>query len=238
MPPMLVVAECSVAAWQLCDALREAGWPVTLVDDVVAAMNATLADPPACIVCDSELAEGDGYALARWLRAHDAEPLASTALVMRTPQADLDARMRGYRSGADVCLSRALPTRETVAQVEALVRFAMREKTAIEGSLSAAPLTTLLSVLELEGRTGIFEVESDSCAAELELCRGEAVAARLLGSPAPPLEAVRAMLGWQSGRFAFRALPAVHAARRASSPVAVRELLAEAARLHDEATAA
>lgn len=237
-PPVLVVADPACVPRALCEAIRRSGRAVTVCVDLTSALEAALADPPACIVCDAELPDGDAFVLARWLRAHDAEPLASTALVMLTGPLDLEARLHGYRAGADVCISRALPAREAAAQVEALLRFAVRERSAIEGSLAAMELATLLSVLELEGKTGIFEVESEGCAAEIELRRGEAVAARLLGAPAPPLEALRAMLGWQTGRFAFRALPTIRSSRQSWEPTPMRALLAEAAKLQDEATAA
>jgi two-component system OmpR family response regulator len=233
---VLLVAPPGAVPEGLAEAICAAGFSLAVHEDADSAMQAALAEPPTCLVCNAELPDADGYALTRWLRAHDTGPLASATVLLLTAPDDLAARLRGYRAGADVCMS-APPccAREVVIQIDALVRFATRDRGAITGDIGVVPIMTLLSVLELERRTGVFEVVSDGVAAHLEILSGQIAAARLLGAPTPAVEGVRAMAGWARGRFCFR--PSQVRARSASASISIGEALAEAARLGDEAAA-
>jgi DNA-binding NarL/FixJ family response regulator len=238
---VLLVAASDAIPWLLCDRLRQAGHALVVCGDAAAAMQAALADAPEVIICNTELPDGDAASLTRWVRAHEAGPMSDTAIVVRCAVDDVEARLAAYAAGADVCSSDdSAADAGVAAQVDALLRFARRERKAIEGSLEAIELASLISVIELEQRTGVLAVESEGASAHLEIADGMAISGRLLGAPAPPLEAVRAMLGWKTGTFAFRAAEpgSVRTLRSSSGPAFLRELLGEAARLADEATAA
>lgn len=238
---VLLVAPPDAIPWLLCDRLREAGHALVICSDAASAMQAAQAEAPEVLVCNTVLPDGDAAALTSWVRAQDGGPMSDTAIVVRCPGDAVEARLAAYAAGADVCASDdAAADAAVAAQVDALLRFARRERKAIEGSLEAIELASLISVIELEQRTGILAVDSEGASAALEIADGMALSGRLLGAPAPPLEVVRAMLGWKTGKFAFRAAEpgSVRTLRTIAGPAFLRELLAEAARLADEATAA
>ena len=238
---VLLVAPPDAIPWLLCDRLRQAGHALVICNDAAAAMEAAQADAPEVLVCNAVLPDGDAASLTQWVRAQDGGPMSDTAIVVRCPADDVEARLAAYAAGADVCAcDDAAADTAVAAQVDALLRFARRERKAIEGSLEAIELASLISVIELEQRTGLLAVESEGASAHLEIADGLAMSGRLLGAPAPPLEVVRAMLGFKTGKFAFRAAEpgTVRTLRTITGPAFLRELLAEAARLADEATAA
>jgi DNA-binding response OmpR family regulator len=238
---VLLVAAPDAIPWLLCDRLRQAGHALVICSDAAAAMRAALEDPPEVVVCNAELPDGDGAGLVRWVRAHERGPMTDTAVVVRCAAGDVEARLAAYAAGADACSSDdPAADAAVVAQVDALLRFARRERKAIAGSLEAIELASLISVIELEQRNGVLAVESEGASAHLEIADGMAMSGRLLGAPAPALEVVRAMLGWRTGRFAFHAAEpgSARTVRSSTGPACLRELLGEAARLADEATAA
>lgn len=105
--------------------------------------------------------------------------------------------------------------------------------TALTGSLVHFGLATILTVLEMERRTGVLELRGEQ-RARLALRDGQVVHAELSGSDAHGLDAVLEVLGWVDGGFIFRVAP-VEAPDEVSCPTAM--LLLEAARRADELAA-
>jgi CheY-like chemotaxis protein len=104
--------------------------------------------------------------------------------------------------------------------------------TAIEGDLSQMSIATVLTVLEMERRTGIFEVVSKRRRAQLEIASGAVVQGMVGGTRVSALTTLRTMLGWTVGRFSFTPLPAREAPPNRK---AIGAFLLEAVRLEDEA---
>jgi two-component system OmpR family response regulator len=104
--------------------------------------------------------------------------------------------------------------------------------TAIEGDLSQMSIATVLTVLEMERRTGIFEVVSKKRRAQLEIASGAVVQGTVGGTRVSALTTLRTMLGWTVGRFSFTPLPAREAPPNRK---AIGAFLLEAVRLEDEA---
>lgn len=104
--------------------------------------------------------------------------------------------------------------------------------TAIEGDLSQMSIATVLTVLEMERRTGLFEVVSKKRRAQLEIASGAVVQGTVGGTRVSALTTLRTMLGWTVGRFSFTPLPAREAPPNRKS---IGAFLLEAVRLEDEA---
>jgi hypothetical protein len=109
--------------------------------------------------------------------------------------------------------------------------------TAIEGDLSQMSIATVLTVLEMERRTGTFEVVSKKRRAHLDIVSGNVIEGTVGGTKVSALAALRTMLAWHVGRFSF--IPS--ALREVPSMGGNKTLgafLIEALRLEDEATRA
>src|SRR5439155_25596589 len=136
---------------------------------------------------------------------------------------DQDSRLEGFHVGADVYMTKPFRVDEVVAQVGALVTMASRLRqrrdsllgvpdsvqagaglgSAIEGDLSQMSIATVLTVLEMERRSGSFEVTSKKRRAALEIAQGIVLDGTVGGTKVSALTAMRTMLGWQVGRFSF-----------------------------------
>jgi CheY-like chemotaxis protein len=161
---------------------------------------------------------------------------------------DQESRLEGFHVGADVYMTKPFRVDEVVAQVGALVQMASRlrarrdsflsipanEGTAIEGDLGQMSIATVLTVLEMERRTGIFEVVSKKRRAQLEIAAGYIVFGTVGGTKVSALAALRTMLGWNVGRFSFAPLPPRDAP---PSQKSIGAFLIEAVRLEDETAA-
>ncbi|HEU4539256.1 MAG TPA: DUF4388 domain-containing protein [Polyangiaceae bacterium] len=104
---------------------------------------------------------------------------------------------------------------------------------ALEGELAHVSLSTILSVLEMERRSGVLSVDDgERQTATLELSFGHAAGGSLGGVRFAPLAVLRQVLAWPAGRFRFEP------GEVAEAPTGHRSLgalLLEAMRLADEA---
>lgn len=206
---------------------------------------------PDCILCDVNLPDIDGFWVARRVRT-EPSAVATTPFLFLTEQDDTESRLQGLHVGADLYLSKPLRNEEVVAQVGALIEMANRLKkqrevfssegpassrgSAFQGDIAQVSISTVLTLLELERRSGKLKIKTqEGQRAELELADGTFVAVTLDGKPGDPTELLRAMLRWKRGSFAFK--PDVN--RPAPSPKAQRQslggLLLKAMQLEDEA---
>jgi hypothetical protein len=222
----------------------------------------------------------EGQSLAQSLRAAGYPVVvcrdAASGLVLLAPDGD----SRG-RAGADVWVAKPIRVAALIHQIDALVDMSSRLRSAdhalpavpkgagaaaLTGDIRQVGIAAMLTILEMERRTGSFVATGEGDPApigratlseidvrdrlELDLARGCVAGASAMGVPAPPLQVVRAMMRLAAGRFAFKPAKARHAddggsARRSAEirpqpPVdapTLRELLSEAARLEDEAAA-
>jgi two-component system, OmpR family, response regulator len=204
---------------------------------------------PDCVVCSVDLPDIDGFWFARRVRT-EGGPIAKIPILLLGTAGDKEARLQGLQVGADVVLERPLANAEIALQTEALVAFARRVRgpevteepsapslaAAFRGDLSTFPLASILMMLEMERRTGTLEVvTSTKDRASLVLSTGLFASTDVNGASKPPVDALREVLSWRSGRFAFRprevgSLPPPRGS--------VGALVLEAMRLEDESKAA
>jgi two-component system, OmpR family, response regulator len=107
--------------------------------------------------------------------------------------------------------------------------------TALAGALEHVGLSSLLSLLEMDRRSGLLDLRTRRREARLALRDGRVVAAVMDDLPTPGCDVVCEVLTWKHGRFVFRVGP-VEATDEATLPMSV--LLLEAARRADEIAAA
>ena len=149
----------------------------------------------------------------------------------------------------DIYLTRPFHDEEVVAQVGALIDMANRLRkqresfssegpisttagAAFQGDIAQMSVATVLTLLELERRSGHLKVRSDTGrVAMLELNEGTLAGATLDDKAMEPTHVLRETLRWKKGRFTFRAAEMLaHTGTRQT----IGGLLIEAMRLEDE----
>lgn len=252
---VLVIEDDEWISRLLQGAIREAGYEVMVCVTARMGLDAAVAQQPECIVCDVQLPDQDGFWVARNVRTHHSR-VSVTPFLFLSGLDDEQSRLEGFHVGADVWINKPFRVDEVVAQIEALVHMAARLRqrrnsmlsapppgvaaSAIEGDLGQMSIATVLTVLEMERRTGAFEVVSKKRRAQLDLVAGQVVEGTVGGTRVAALTAMRTMLAWNVGRFSFT--PSSH---REAPPVphggaqlSLGAFLLEAMRLQDEAARA
>ncbi len=241
---VLVIEDDEWVSRLLSSAIRDAGFDVAVCTTAKAGLDTACAVEPDCIICDIDLPDQDGYWVARNVRTQPSR-VAVTPFLFLSGLDDQESRLEGFHVGADVYMTKPFRVDEVVAQVGALVQMASRlrerrnsflsipaeEATAIEGDLAQMSIATVLTVLEMERRTGLFEVVSKKRRAQLEIASGFVLHGTVGGTRVSALAALRTMLGWTVGRFSFSPLPPREAP---GSQKSIGAFLIEAVRLEDE----
>ncbi|AUX25957.1 hypothetical protein SOCEGT47_065100 [Sorangium cellulosum] len=241
---VLVIEDEEYIAELLATAIREAGYEVIFCNTAEAGLSSACTMEPECIVCDIGLPDHDGYWVARNVRTQPSR-VSVTPFLFLSALDDQESRLEGFHVGADVYMTKPFRVSEVVAQIGALVQMASRlrqrrdslmsipatpDTTAIEGDLGQMSIATILTVLEMERRSGVFEVRSKKRRAQLDIAEGSILQGTVGGTPVPALAALRTMLGWTVGRFAFTPDSRPAPATRKS----IAAYLLEATRLEDE----
>ena len=248
---VLVIEDDEWVSRLLQGAIREAGYVVVVCTTAQSGLDTAIDQMPECIVCDVQLPDNDGFWVARNVRTHPSR-VSVTPFLFLSGLDDEQSRIEGFHVGADVYIAKPFRVDEVVAQIDALVQMAARLRTrrdsmlslppgapgatAIEGDLGQMSIATVLTVLEMERRTGTFEVVSKKRRAHLEIVGGAVLEGAVGGTRVSALTALRTMLGWNVGRFAF--LPTAHRDQPETSKASLGAFLIEAMRLQDEATRA
>jgi two-component system, OmpR family, response regulator len=245
---VLVIEDDEWVGRLLSTAVHEAGYEVVLCDTAEAGLSSACASEPECIVCDIDLPDHDGYWVARNLRTHPSRASVTPFLFLSALD-DQESRLEGFHVGADVYMTKPFRVTEVVGQIGALVQMASRlrqrrdsllsipaaaEQTAIEGDLSQMSIATVLTVLEMERRSGVFEVSSKKRRAQLDIASGCILHGTVGGTRVSALAALRTMLTWKLGRFAFTPGPRSEPTEKKS----IAAYLLEATRLEDESARA
>jgi DNA-binding response OmpR family regulator len=242
---VLVIEDDEEVSRELAGRIRAAGLEPVERRTAKAGLDAACSMEPDAIVCSVDLPDADGYWLARNVRMQSSR-VSVTPFLFLSASDDEDSRLQGFHVGADVTMTKPYRMDEVVAQVRALVHMAerLRERrdslavpssrggAAIEGDLAQLSLATILTVLDMERRTGLFQVVSKKRVAHLQIVGGSVLTGAIGGTRATPTEVVRTVLGWNVGRFSFRGRP--DRPRPADLPT-IAGLLLEAARMEDEA---
>jgi DNA-binding response OmpR family regulator len=253
---VLVIDGDDWVARLLADGLRDHGFDVSTCLSGAEALGVAQTITPDCVVAEMVLPELDGPSIARVLRG-DAGPLARVPIMFLSNADDVASRKAAFGAGGDVYLTKPFRVDEIALQVQALVAMAGRiggrreamlsldteadadpESVspgghAIEGNIAQMSVATVLTLLEMERRSGVLKVTQANRSCSLDIIGGYAIGAMIDDSKVAPLAVLREILRWQEGRFRFRpgsdgAIP--------SNRRSIGALLIEAVRLDDEST--
>jgi len=245
---VLVIEDDEWVAHLLSATIRDAGYEVAVQGTAESGLAAACELEPEAIVCDVDLPDHDGFWVARNVRTQPSR-VSVTPFLFLSGLDDQESRLQGFHVGGDVYMTKPFRVGEVVAQIGALVQMASRlrhrresllsipdalEQTAIEGDLSQMSAATVLTVLEMERRSGTFEVVSKKRRAQIQLAEGCIAHGTVGGAQVSALAALRTMLSWKVGRFSFHPGPCDPPAERRS----IAAYLLEATRLEDESARA
>jgi two-component system, OmpR family, response regulator len=245
---ILIIEQDEWESALLAKFLGEAGYEVHVAADARTGFDLVRTLQPDCILCDVALPDIDGFWVARRVRTEPSK-VATAPFLFLTNAEDTESRLQGLNVGADIYLTRPFRDEEVVAQVGALIDMANRLRkqhesftsegptsgpgAAFTGDIAQMSVATVLTLLELERRSGHLKVRSESGKiALLELQHGSLAGATLDDEPAEPTPLLRETLRWKKGSFTFRS---AEASTQHGPGKPIGGLLIEAMRLEDEA---
>ena len=248
---MLIIESEEWEATLLTKFLSEAGYEVHVAGEARAGFDKVRELQPDCILCNVNLPDIDGFWVARRVRTEPTR-VATTPFLFLTEPDDAESRLQGLNVGADLYLTKPFRNDEVVAQVGALIDMANRLRkqresfsasdgpassvsgAAFLGDVAQMSVATVLTLLELERRSGRLKVRGEEGkVAVLELSEGKLAAGTLNDQPYNSTELLREVLRWRKGTFSFRS-GLGSGAEDSGEQQKIGGLLLEAMRLEDE----
>lgn len=193
---------------QAAEPFRRRGDTVHTTADGLEALSICLKDPPDVILSDVQMPRMDGWQLLRLVRGRPS--LAAVPVVFLTSLGGESERLLGYQLGVDAYLPKPYEPEELLVRVHQIVRRARNARTSpaarttLRGELEHVTVSSLLTFLEIERRSGILLLISTDVA-RLFFSEGRVVRAEIEGAEPPltPRETVMRVLDAESGQFEF-----------------------------------
>ena len=214
---------------------RKRGDIVRTTADGLEALAMCIKEPPDVILSDVQMPRMDGWQLLRLVRARPT--LASVPVVFLTMLDGDTERLLGYQLGVDAYISKPYLPEQLLVRVHQIVRRARNagvspvQRTTLRGDLDQVAVSSVLSFLELERKTGVLLVVGPKLA-RLFLSNGRLVRAEIEGTAGlNSRSTLMSVLDWTDGQFEF-APQDVDARDEIRS--AISALLLEHARATDE----
>jgi two-component system, OmpR family, response regulator len=230
--------------------LGEAGFEVHVATEARAGFDKVRELQPDCILCNVQLPDIDGFWVARRVRTEPTR-VATTPFLFLTDADDEESRLQGLNVGADLYLTKPFRNEEVVAQVGALIDMANRLRqqrdsfssegpassvagAAFSGDVAQMSVATVLTLLELERRSGRLKVRGEgNHVALLELAEGKFAGGTMDDKPGSSTDLLREVLRWKKGSFSFRGSQG-GLSSDSGEQQKIGGLLLEAMRLEDE----
>jgi DNA-binding response OmpR family regulator len=235
---VLIVEDDAIYREQAASAFRRAGDHVRFAHDGFEALASALRYKPDVILSDVNMPRMDGWQLLRMVRGN--AKLAKVPVLFTTALAGERERLRGYQLGVDDYVAKPFRPVELRARAERLVRRSETDvapalvRTTIRGDLAQVSVCSVLSLLELEQRSGALSVEGDVTGV-LWIAAGRALRAEI-HSPVDingtAIDRAMRLLSASAGEFVFAADEHCGADELHTS---ITALLMEHARVTDEA---
>jgi len=200
---------------------------------------------PDLILLDVMMPKMDGWTFIKQLRSM--QDFAFVPVIFLTALDSSKDRVLGFRLGADDYLPKPFQAEELVVRVATALRrrtamemglrsqagFAARGRAGFHGRLEQVGLPSLLTMLDLERKSGVMEItRPEPCEkGRIFLREGVVVHANLDDDPRKDQDAVYHMLSWSGGNFEFTECP-VEMSDQINQPT--MHLLMEGARRLDE----
>jgi len=204
---------------------------IETVDSGGEAFIAALDSPPDVLVAAAELEGHDGIELLKRMREHF--QLKDVPYVLTVMQENHLLRLEAFRHGAADVIGKPFTDEELALRVQRLVipsRSGGAEPN-LRGQLGELSLGTLLSLFDIERKSGIVSLIRGQSLARLHISEGRVV--RISGPSAEGTPVARAMkvLDWTSASFDF--VPATIEGEDELG-LSTQQLLLEHARIRDE----
>jgi DNA-binding response OmpR family regulator len=103
----------------------ESAFAVQCVSSLEEARHTLLADPPALLICETALGDGDGLDLCRFVR--EQASLRHLPVMILTSQMTLQDKIEGFAAGADDYVVKPFDARHLVARIRLLMRIKQLE---------------------------------------------------------------------------------------------------------------
>lgn len=185
--------------------MREAGFDVLTAANGFEALSLALKHQPNLVLTDVTMPNMDGWQLLRLIRARPA--LRRTPVVFLTALTNDADRLRGYQLGVDDYVPKPFTQVELTARVERVLERASAADEALAngmcGDLAKVPVTSLLSLADMERRSGVLQLVRKGERATLHLRAGSVIRIEL-GDPHDQLVGIERffhVLDWREGRF-------------------------------------
>jgi CheY-like chemotaxis protein len=226
----IVVADGELRVLErLSTALGGAGFSVATATNALELFGACLRQKPDLVLIDRATPMVDGFQLIERLATDDR--LSSVPVVVTTTDPS-DIELAFQRGAADVIM-KPFTLVEAIARVRRVAETPKRdERVLLSGSIGDLGLASVLTMMELEKKTGRL-LASNGNAAWIDIVEGRVVDAGWSLGLAPPRTVVMALLDWQQGSFKLVATPP-HS-RETDLAMPITHLILEQARLRDEA---
>jgi len=227
--------------------LRQGGHTVELASNGAEGLVAAQRFAPELIITDVMMEGMDGWTFVRQLRSQNRTALIP--VIFLTALDSADDRIRGFQLGADDYLAKPFRFEELNLRIERTLRGVERigrvaqelgqhsaPNAALHGQLGQLGASALLTILDLERKSGVLVLHAEDGAVGRIFLRGGHVIGAQLEAASPQVggEAVFTMLSWTAGTFEYTAL---EVEMDDGVGLATTELLLEGARRLDEANA-
>jgi two-component system, OmpR family, response regulator len=247
---VLIIEQDEWEATLLAKFLGEAGYEIHVAREARAGFDKVRELMPDCILCSVNLPDIDGFWVARRVRTEPSK-VATTPFLFLTEADDTESRLQGLNVGADLYLTKPFRNEEVVAQIGALIDMANRLRkqresfssegpassvvgAAFSGDVAQMSVATVLTLLELERRSGVLKVRGEGQqVALLALTDGKFASGSIDDKPWNPTELLREVLRWKKGSFSFRGSQG-GGTSDSGEQQKIGGLLLEAMRLEDE----
>lgn len=160
------------------------------------------------VVLDIEMPEMNGWQLIRLLRSRPETVLLP--VIFLTGLSMEKHRVLGFQLGADDYLPKPFDMEELVLRVERVLRRTSSRvaknlnNAALQGSLTDIGLGPLLTLLEMEGKSGLLRLSKGSEKCILYLRDGDVIRTRRNSAGLRGAETVYDALRWTEGTFQFK----------------------------------
>ncbi len=243
-PARLLVIDSNVLfARRLSEALKQEGFEVIHSTASAYALTMLEWNPPAAILCSTNLREMGAYEIPRILHG---DPKTAHIPVIAVGDGGDQALMDAFRAGCDDYVDRRLGPENIATHVRAFLRSQQEgfqptqmlesSQTALEGNLSHVDLPGIIQMLEQSRQTGALHINAPNLDALIFFAGGDAVHAEsgeLAGDEAV-VYIIKSCSGVEEGVYKF--VPGATAPIRTVLR-SVTELMLDALRAFDEGRA-
>ncbi len=209
MPHILFVDDDPTSRSVVAEALARPQRTIEVAAHGEEALASVARHRPDLVITDIVMPRMNGWVLVRRLRTSAATAFVPVILV--SSLADAEDRIRGFRLGADDYLTKPVNLEELELRVENALHHARSRPTTnplqgvgLAGDLRQFGVATLLTVLDMERKSGVLVLEREAESARLVMQEGRVVSAHFnkRDEPAGP-SCVYELLDWSGGRFTF-----------------------------------